>query len=349
MPKKSKKTKASRKPQSLPKSVQALLKYLGGSDVRVGASRPQPAQLAPTAINIAVTQQQQQAQQFVKQRVAPVTGQVIGKSPLSAVIPQQPVIMQQAPSTAETERKIQEQARIAETKSNELNRKLGMLEVSQKDFEKQAGIAYQSIKQDISRRVLGDSNIFDSRNVAQRFTSRPIIEEPQFAGMSFESGGAAAKPSSTSVFQGIQEEETSGGLASFLQEKYITDVSTPEMTPIRRGRPRKTEEEKKATRQAYQQKKKLERQQKITSPELASSATLLETRAPTSISTLAQSTEIVPEKKIARTKLKPLNVAGAISAAPDMATQIALLTGGGSILEPVSKGKTIAEMMGSKK
>lgn len=348
MPKKSKKSKASRKPQPLPKSVQALLKYLGGSDIRVGTSRPQPAQLAPTAINIAVTQQQQQAQQFVKQRVAPVTGQVIGKSPLSAVIPQQPVIVQQAPSTAETERKIQEQARIADVKQNELNRKLGMLEVSQKDFEKQAGIAYQSIKQDISRRVLGDSNIFDSRNVAQRFSSRPIIEEPQFAGMSFESGGAAAKPSSTSVFQGIQEEEASGGLASFLQEKYITDVSSPEMTPIRRGRPRKSEEEKKATRQAYQQKKKFERQ-KITSPELASSASLLETRAPTSISTLAQSTEIVPEKKIARPKLKPINVSGAMSSAPDMATQIALLTGGGSVIPPPSQGRTIAQMMGSKK
>ena len=68
MPKKSKvvkKTKGRAKPQPLPKSVQALLKYLGGSDVKVGggARGGQPAQLAPTSINIAVSQQQAQQQQ----------------------------------------------------------------------------------------------------------------------------------------------------------------------------------------------------------------------------------------------------------------------------------------------
>lgn len=341
---KAKKTKAPRKAQPLPKSVTALLKYLGGSDVRIGSSRPQPAQLAPTAINIAVTQQQQQ---FVKQRVAPVTGQVIGKSPLASVIPQQPVIVQQAPSTAETERKIREQARIAETKSNELNRKLGLLEISQKDFERQAGIAYRNVKEDIARRVTGDANIFDAKNVAQRFTSRPIIEEPQFAGMSFESGGGVGKSSGSSIFQGALEEEAAEGLASFLQEKYVTDVSSPEMTPIRRGgRPRKTEEEKRATRQAYQERKKMEKQQQITSPELASSASLLETRAPTTLSSLGESTAPAPVKKI-MLKLKKKSVS--TEGAPDMATQIALLTGGGSVMPPQSQGKTIAEMLGSKK
>lgn len=343
---KAKKTKAPRKPQPLPKSVTALLKYLGGSDVRIGSSRPQPAQLAPTAINIAVTQQQQQ---FVKQRVAPVTGQVIGKSPLASVIPQQPVIVQQAPSTAETERKIREQARIADTKSNELNRKLGLLEISQKDFEKQAGIAYRNVKEDIARRVIGDANPFDATNVAQRFSSRPIIEEPQFAGMSFESGGGVGKSSGSSIFQGALEEEAAEGLGIYLQEKYVTDVSSPEMTPIRRGgRPRKTEEEKKATRQAYQERKKMEKQlqYKLTSPELASSASLLETRAPTTLSSLGESTAPAPVKKI-MLKLKKKSVS--TEGAPDMATQIALLTGGGSVMPPQSQGKTIAEMLGSKK
>jgi hypothetical protein len=167
--KKLKKTKAPRKPQPLPRSVQALLKYLGGSDVKVGGARGgQPAQLAPTSINIAVSQQQsqsqQQAQQQVRQRVAP-RGETIGRSPLAAVVP--PVIIQQAPpSIAETERKIQDQAKQTEVKQNEINRKFGLLEADQKEFQRMAVGAYQNIKQDLNRRVAGDANIFDARNVA---------------------------------------------------------------------------------------------------------------------------------------------------------------------------------------
>jgi hypothetical protein len=346
---KAKKTKAPRKPQPLPKSVTALLKYLGGSDVRVGSSRPQPATLAPTAINIAVTQQQQQTQQFVKQRVAPVTGTVIGKSPLAAIIPSQPVIIPQAPSSIDIERKIQEQSRIAESRSNEINRQLGIMAISQEEFEKQAGIAYRNVKDELSRRVLGDDNTFDAKNVAYRFSSRPIIEEPRFAGMAFAKGGEA-KSSITEAQTGSLQEEASAGLGEYLGEKYVTDVSSPEMTPIRRGRPRKTEEEKKATRKAYQEKKKMEKQQQITSPELASSASLLESIAPSSLSSasLAEASAPTPVKKlIFKLKKKPVSTEGA----PDMASQIALLTGASSssISTPRSQGRTIAQMMGSTK
>ena len=210
--KKAKKTKP-RKPQPLPRSVQALLKYLGGSDVKLGGARGgQPATLAPTSINIAVSQQQQQtqaqAQQSVRARVAP-KGQVVGQSPLGAVIPQQPVIVQQAPaSSAETERKIQEQAKQAEVKQNEINRKFGLLEADQQQFRQAAATAYQDIKQDINRRVAGDANIFDARNIAARFsttTPRPVVEESQFAGMSFGGGGVGAEGISvTEVFRGAR-------------------------------------------------------------------------------------------------------------------------------------------------
>lgn len=215
-PKKAKKTKAPRKAQPLPRSVQALLKYLGGSDVRVGggARGGQPAQLAPTSINIAVSQQQQQqqsqVQQSVRARVAP-KGQPVGQSPLAAVIPQQPVIVQQAPaSTAETERKIQAQAREAEASQTAINRKFGLLEADARQFRQAAVTAYQGIKQDINRRLAGDANIFDARNIAERFssgtTSRPVVEEPQFEGMSFGAragGGKEAEGISvTEIFRG---------------------------------------------------------------------------------------------------------------------------------------------------
>lgn len=344
--KKVKKTKAPRKPQPLPRSVQALLKYLGGSDVRVGGARGgQPAQLAPTSINIAVSQQQQsQAQQSVRARVAP-KGEPIGKSPLSAVIPQQPVIVQQAPaSTVETERKIQAQAREAEVKQEEINRKFGLLEASQQQFRQAAAGAYQDIKNDLKRRVAGDANIFDARNLAARFTPRPVVEEQQFAGMSFGQAVEAQGVTVTEVFRGAREEEAATGLAEYLGGQYVESVTNPEMTKIKRspGRPRKSEAEKAATKTAASQRKK---STKIPAADVSS---LLEQTAPSSIASFTPAPVTDPSalfknpKRTILVKKKPASTAGA----PDMATQIAMLTGGGAAAAPQSQGRTIAELLG---
>ena len=354
--KKAKKTKPSRKPQPLPRSVQALLKYLGGSDVKMGGSRGgQPAQLAPTSINIAVSQQQQsqqsQAQQSVRARVAP-KGEPIGKSPLSAVIPQQPVIIQQAPaSAAETERKIQAQAREAEVKQEEINRKFGLLEASQQQFRQAAAGAYQDIKNDLKRRVTGDANIFDARNLASRFTPRPVVEEQQFAGMSFGQAVEAQGISVTEVFRGAREEDetSASGLSEYLAGKYVQDVSSPEMTAIKRaGRPRKSEAEKAATKAAASQRRK---STKLTTTEAMSSASLLEQRAPSSIASFTPAPVTDPSalfknpKRTILVKKKPASTAGA----PDMATQIAMMTAGGTATAPQSQGQTIAQLLGISK
>lgn len=351
---KAKKTKP-RKPQPLPRSVQALLKYLGGSDVRVGggARGGQPATLAPTSINIAVSQQQAQqqaqAQQSVRARVAP-KGQVIGQSPLASVIPQQPVIVQQAPaSTAETERKIQEQSRQAEVNAEQINRKFGLLEASQQQFRQAAATAYQDIKQDLNRRVAGDANIFDARNLASRFgsTPRPVVEEPQFSGMSF-GGGEVEGMTVTEVFKGARQEETVSGLGEFLGGQYIQNVSNPEMTAIKRGRPRKSEAEKAATKAAAAARAKAKKQpSKPTAAEVTSTASLLEQREPATIAGFTA----VPEQaymlkqptRMILVKKKPVSTTGA----PDMAAQIAMLTGGGAALPPQSQGRTIAELLGA--
>lgn len=361
-PKKVKKTKPPRKAQPLPRSVQALLKYLGGSDVRVGGgARGQPAQLAPTSINIAVSQQQQQqqsqTQQSVRARVAP-KGEPIGKSPLSAVIPQQPVIIQQTPaSTAETDRKIQAQAREAEASQTAINRKFGLLEADARQFRQAAATAYQDIKRDINRRLPGDANIFDARNIAERFsrgtTPRPVVEEPQFEGMSFgaRAGGGAARQFEaeglmvTEVFRGAREEEESSGLAEYLGGQYIQNVSSPEMTAIerpRRGRPRKTEAEKvvKAPR--------AKRTTKIPASDVSS---LLEQQGPSTIAGFNPLPVENPSalfKKPTRTILVKKKVTPSPSA-PDMATQIAMLTGGGAAAPPQSQGRTIADLLGIKK
>lgn len=345
---KGKKTKAPRKAQPLPRSVQALLKYLGGTDVKLGGARGgQSAQLAPTSINIAVSQQQQaqqQAQQFMSQRFAP-KGQVIGKSPLSAVIPQ-PVIMAAPASTAETERKLQAQERQAEVKQNELNRKFGLLEASQKDFQRAAIGAYQEVKQDISRRITGDANIFDARNIAARFKARPVVEEQQFAGVT------------VGEEEGWTDIETGAG--EFQAGQYIQNVTNPEMTAIersKRGRKPLSQEVKEARaeerRLAKESARIFKRQIKQTEKAKkqlnvpASSAALLEANQPTELSGF---------RAVATESVRPSAAGGAVvrrpivtlsASAPDMATQIALLTRGQAAeTQQLQGGISIAQMMG---
>jgi hypothetical protein len=365
--KKAKKTKAPRKPQPLPRSVQALLKYLGGSDVRVGggARGGQPAQLAPTSINIAVSQQQAQqqtqAQQSVRARVAP-KGEVIGRSPLSAVIPQ-PVIVQQAPaSTAETERKFKEQEKQAETKQNELNRKLGLLETSQQEFRQAAAAAYQDVKRDLSRRVAGDANIFDGRNLAARSIKRPVVEEPQFEGVQV---GEEA--------EGLEWTDVTD-VGTYQAGQYIGNVTNPEMTPIERakrkgaaarvpavgkgrgrGRPSKAEiaasrpefvKEFAAEISEFKKKAGISSQSR---PAAADVASLLEGLGPSTITSFKPappSTPVPVVRTIKVPKKKPVSTLGA----PDMATQITMMTGGGAAAAPPqSQGQNIADLLGAKK
>jgi hypothetical protein len=366
--KKVKKTKP-RKAQPLPRSVQALLKYLGGSDVRVGggARGGQPATLAPTSINIAVSQQQaqQQAQaqaqqqQFVQQRVAP-KGQVISQSPLAAVAAQ-PIIIQNAPQRRIDYERIDEdkerQAREAETRQNELNRRFGVLEASQEQFKQQAVQAYQDVKQDINRRVAGDANIFDARNIAARFASkqRPVVEEVQLPGV--QVGEEAPVEWTDITEQGIYQ-----------AGQYLANVTNPEMTQIERakrrgavaktpsrGRGRPSKAELAASRPEYVKEFAMEvaefkRKTGMSKlPAAADVATLVEGLSP---STIASYTPVpssapapAPKTRMILVKKKPVSTTGA----PDMASQIAMLTGGGAALPPQSKGQNIAELLGATK
>jgi hypothetical protein len=264
------------------------------------------------------------------------------------VIPQQPVIIQQAPtSTAETERKIQAQAREAEVKQEEINRKFGLLEASQQQFRQAAVGAYQDIKNEINRRISGDANIFDSQNLSSRFTPRPVFEEQQFPGMRVGGGEEVRGVTVTEIFRGAREEEASTGLGEYLGGQYVENVTNPEMTKIKRspGRPRKTEAEKAATKAAAAQRKKAS---KLSVAETASSASLLEQRAPATIVGFqpvppqTPSSLVSTPKRTILVKRKPVSTVGA----PDMATQIAMMTGGGAATESQSQGQTIAQLLG---
>lgn len=360
--KKAKKTKLPRKPQPLPRSVQALLKYLGGSDVKLGGARGgQPATLAPTSINIAVSQQQQQAQaqaqqqQFVQQRVAP-KGEIISRSPLAAVA-SQPIIIQNVPQRRSDYERIDEdkerQAREAETRQKELNRRFGLLEASQEQFKQQAVQAYQDVKRDISLRVAGDANIFDARNIAARNSTRPVVEEAQLPGV--QVGEEAPVEWTDITEQGIYQ-----------AGQYLANVTNPEMTPIERakrrgatakaparGRGRPSKAEIAASRPEYVKEFATEVAQfkrktgMSKQPAAADVASLIEGLAPSTIAsyTPVPSSAPAPKTRVITVKKKPVSTTGA----PDMATQIALLTGGGAARPPQSQGQNIADLLGAKK
>lgn len=347
------KAKGEQKPQPLPRSVKALLSYLGNSDVKLGGARQQqPAQLAPATKIYIQMPQQQQAQQYVKQRVAP-KGQQVGVSPLAGVIPQQPVIIQQQPqSTAETDRKIQAAEREASQSANTLNRKLNVLEASQNQFRRAAVTAYQEVKDDLSRRVAGDSNIFDARSIAQHFSPshRPIIEEQHF------SGNVQASPLSRTpvvrqqlAFGGAIGEEDNDDLGEFLGEHYVNQVTNPEMTKIvrGRGRPKLSDEEKQSRAAARKASKK--NPSAPSAAEISSSASLLEKRAEAG-GGLAGFTAVPSQGYLLRDRPKislKLKNSSALSAQPDMSTQIQMLTGGAAAaVNTPRRGKTIAELMG---
>ena len=304
-------------------------------------------------------QQQQaspQAQQYVRQRVAP-KGQQVGVSPLAAVVPQQPVIIQQQPqSTAETDRKIQAAERESSQAASTINRKLHVLEASQQQFRQAAVSAYQEVKNDLSRRVAGDVNIFDARNIAQRFSPspRPIIEEQRFGG-----GVQAASPYPRSpvvqqqlAFGGAILEEDADDIGEYLGEQYVNQVTNPEMTKIvrGRGRPRLSEEEKQsraAARKASKSKPSMP-----SAAEISSSASLLDKRAEAG-GGLAGFTAVPSQGYLLKENSKPklslkLRNSSNVSSAPDMATQIQMMASGGAaaVASTPRRGKTIADLMG---
>lgn len=336
---KAKKTKAPRKPQPLPRSVAALLKYLGGSDVKMGGGGGggRPATLAPTNINIAVSQQQQaQQQQFVQQRVAP-KGQIIAQSPLTSVISQQPIILglpQRRSDVEENEKKM-------ESQKDELNKRLGVIETSQREILQIANEAYPNVNR---RRNIGDSDLFDGEIVASR-GKRPLVEEQQFAG----------------VQVGEQEptEWTDEGI--YQAGQYLANVTNPEMTAIeraKRGRRPLTAEMKAAraaeariARETAKELKASVKPSRISKKMASSSAQLLEESITTqsAMEGIFSSQQKIPTSErniVRRFNIKqPVRTTGA----PDMATQIALLTGGGAALPPQSRGQNIAELLGAKR
>lgn len=269
------KKRVPRKPKGgapLPKSVQALLKYLSGSGTGLGA--------APTA-----------AQQFQAAAAPPPPPQPAGvpkpraprakKTTASAAVPSplQGIVPQAAAQTTI----IQVPAAAPQQDKPETQKELATLQATTKQ---QAG-EIRNLKLSMTQQGSGALNaqfFQDIQKQIQEQRGQPVMSlrtsqapsylgglTPSWAGRSSmrgsESGGEAlyetAGSRASSVSQAQQSaadilEQESSGLGEHLAGQYIQSVSNPVLPEKRmgRGRPGKSEEEKKATRAAAAQRRK---------------------------------------------------------------------------------------------
>jgi hypothetical protein len=248
----------------LPKSVQALLKYLSGGGTGFG---PPPGSAA-AQFQAAAPPVAQVAGVAKAPRKKKATGSASVPSPLQNIVPQaaQTTIIQ-VPAVAPQQEKPESQSDIAilqattKQQAGEIrNLQLGMTQQG-------AGALNAQFFQDIQKQIQEQrgSPVMSLRtSQAPSYLGRPP-STPSFAGRSSmrgsESGGepayetGASRASSVSQSQQsiaeVMEQEASG-LGTFLGGQYIQSVTNP-VIPQKRmgaGRPSKSEEDKAATKKA---------------------------------------------------------------------------------------------------
>lgn len=349
-----KRVQAQKKPQPLPKSVQALLRYLGGSDVKVASSARQPAMVAQQF----APQQQQQQQQFQQpppplpqaRRQQPV-GQTIAASPLARLAPPppapQPTPVQQAPII------IKQSKKEAPTSSSSdvlaLKSKVGLLEQGLSSFKQQAGQVAVALSEGIRKSLKAsqhyqeqDYDPLDSE-VEMSSAQKPFVAEQglQVATVAPKQARASSVPARASAAY-VAPEEIEPGQGAYAAGQYIKAVASPEMTPkvTLRGRPRLSEQQKAANAEA----RKLEKAQR--KELLKSAGETLYQEGQSATKALEALTSTIAAKKKAKLVLKPK--AGSVLAGVDPATQVEFLaSAGGAAAQPTQqRGRSVLEMMG---
>lgn len=342
-----KRVQAQKKPQPLPKSVQALLRYLGGSDVKVASSARQPAMVAQ---QFAPPSQQQQAPPQLQPRRQQPTGQVIAASPLGRLAPPPP-----APPAQAAQPQIiikQSKTAAAEPSSSEvatLRSKVGLLEQGLTSFKQQAGQVAVALSEGIrkslkvSQRYQGqDDDLLDSE-VEFSAGSKPYVAEQGLLVSTEAPKRSSSVPPRARVT--YEAPEVEAGQGAYAASQYISDVSTPEMSAkvTLRGRPRLTEQQKAANAAA----RKLEKEQRKALLKTAGETLYQEGQSATKA--LETLTSTIAVKKLP--KLKTVPKAGSILAAGvDPSTQVQQLAaaGGAAAQTPQARGKSIVEMLGIK-
>lgn len=341
-----KRVQAQKKPQPLPKSVQALIRYLGGSDVKVASSARQPAMVAQ---QFAPPQQQQQQFQQAPPQLQPrrqqPTGQVIAASPLGRLAPPPPAPPAQA---AQPQVIIKQSKTTAEPSSSEvatLRSKVGLLEQGLTSFKQQAGQVAVALSEGIrkslkaSQRYQGqDDDLLDSE--VEMSTPKPYVAEQGLLVSTEAPRLARASSAPTRVAYEVPEVEASQG--AYAASQYVSAVSTPEMSAkvTLRGRPRLTEQQKAANAAA----RKLEKEQRKALLKTAGETLYQEGQSATKA--LETLTSTIAAKKQPKLKVVP-NLGSILAAGVDPSTQVQQLAaaGGAAAQTPQARGKSIAELL----
>ena len=270
------KKRAPRKPKGgapLPKSVQSLLKYLSGSGTGIGGVPTAAQQFQAAAAPQPQLPQPAGVPKPRAPRVKKVAASAAVPSPLQGIVPQaaaQTTIIQ-VPAAAPQQEKPETQKELAtlqatsKQQAGEIrNLKLSMTQQGsgalnaqffqdiQKQIQEQRGLPSMSLRTSQAPSYMG--------GMTPSFAGRSSMRGSESAGeAAYETAGSRAS-SVSQVQQSAADilEQESSGLAEHLAGEYIKSVSNPVIPEKRmgRGRPGKSEEEKKATRAAAAQRRK---------------------------------------------------------------------------------------------
>lgn len=346
-----KRVQAQKKPEPLPKSVQALLRYLGGSDVKVASSARQPAMVAQ---QFAPQQQQQQQQQYQQapppvRRQQPV-GQTIAASPLARLAPPppapQPTPAAQAPIIIKQSKKEAPSSSDVAT----LRSKVGLLEQGLTSFKQQAGQVAVALSEGIRKSIKAsqhyqeqDYDPLDSE-VDMSPVSKPFVAEQglQVATVAPKPARASSVPPRASA--AYEAPEIEAGQGAYAAGEYIKAVAAPEMSPkvTLKGRPRLTEQQKAANAVARKEEKAQRKELLKTAGEQLYQEGQSATKA------LEALTKTIAVKQKVKLFPKTGGTLEALMRAKDPATQVEILaSAGAAAAQPTQqRGKSVLEMMG---
>lgn len=339
---KKKRVKKQKKPQKLPIAVQALLKYLGGTDVKVGAT-PQ-RQVAFSQPVAPIYQSQQPSGEGIRPlRQRRSTAPIVAASPLSALAPQPviPVVQQPIPQAAKPSEKIAEKEQ-KETQLALVRSKVGSLESGLEFVKRQSGQIATRFEESIIKtqkmiqyHEAQDPNILDSDvDITQ---VRPVIKE---IGLGLNVSTEQPKlQRAISAPTRAPYKEVEAGQGAFIASQYVQNVATPELGEAKklRGRPPMSEEAKKAAAELRKAQKELKKQQ--TAEALFKEGT----SATQALESLTKSITEIPKK---RAQLKRLNIPANLKAVLDPSSQISMMAqGGGAAAASEQRGKSVAELL----
>ena len=270
MVKRKQKKKATRKPKGggpLPKSVQALLKYLSGSSTGIG-SAPTGGATAAQQFQAAAPPPPPQPAGVVRQpRTKKAVASAPIPSPLQAIAPQAPqttVIQLPTPTAPKAEQAPETQREIATLRQTAKQQEGAIRELKSVVQQQGTEQLFRSMREGLTRPLPSlpsqQPSYLGGQPSAPSWAGRSSMRGSEGGGeaeyVSARQSVASEAPSVQTIAAVLEEE--SAGLGEYIGGQYVRSAANPAIPEKRmgRGRPAKSEEEKKATRAAATQRRK---------------------------------------------------------------------------------------------